>query len=136
MQEQQRQRRRLKALVKKCEKNRDILLNKLNHAEVMNNMLENTMVETTGEYKKRKKELLDLIMNEKNEKEKFEKIKLFKLDIVAKVRISLRQLQQLCKIVKTERRQSKMMTPTKSDDAIVAPKEDESDGKTNNFEKL
>jgi hypothetical protein len=49
LQEQLRQKRRLSALAKKCERNRDTIMNKMNHAEMMSNLLKNTMVETTGE---------------------------------------------------------------------------------------
>ncbi|KAH0815772.1 hypothetical protein GEV33_007019 [Tenebrio molitor] len=101
LQEQLRQKRRLSALAKKCERNRETIMNKMNHAEMMSNLLKNTMVETTGEYKKRKKELMDEIEEENEKKRICDHSITFKRNLIAQVRISLRQIHQLCKTIKT-----------------------------------
>ncbi|EFA00628.1 uncharacterized protein LOC663840 [Tribolium castaneum] len=132
LQEQLRQKRRLNALAKKCERNRDIILNKMNHAELMNNMLKNTMVETTGEYKKRKKELMDAVEEQNQSKKQCDQLRDRKRDLIAKVRISLRQIQQLCLPVKTaEERQhiKKHDFEANADDPPEPPQEDEIDGR-------
>lgn len=131
MTEQLKQNERLTALARKCERKRDIIMNKLDHAQLMNNMLENTMVETTGEYKTRKKELLKGI-HEENEKMKAadEKIK-FKHILIAKVRLCLRQIQQLSKPIKRvdeKKAQVDENVILPQDDKPVVPEIEECDG--------
>ncbi|RZC32956.1 myosin-9 [Asbolus verrucosus] len=135
LQEQLQQKKRLTALAKKCERNRDIIMNKLNHAELMSNLLKNTMVETTGEYKKRKKELLEQINAEMEKKRQCDASRNYKQKLIAEVRISLRQLQQLCKPIKTpeerqqEARERKQRgTTLVFEDTVIPPEEDETDG--------
>ncbi|XP_044270461.1 hyaluronan-mediated motility receptor-like [Tribolium madens] len=95
LEEQLKQKRRLKRLTRKCERDRDIMLNKTNHANLMNSVLKTSMNETTVEYKARKKELKEEMETLRDEKRRYEKLLQSKRTIAANIRIALRQLLQL-----------------------------------------
>nr|XP_008190919.2 PREDICTED: uncharacterized protein LOC662435 [Tribolium castaneum] len=95
LEEQLKQKRRLKRLTKKCERDRDIMLNKTNHANLMNSVLKNTMNETTVEYRARKTELKDEVERLRSEKKRYAKLLQIKRTIAANIRIGLRQLLQV-----------------------------------------
>lgn len=124
---------RLTEMTKKCEKNRDLLLKKMNHAEVMRDVMNNSMVDTTFQYKSYKKEILQGIEEQKERREKILDTFKNKSILLAEVRISLRQLQQIVKIFKPEGNEREHFNRNKQlndfdEDAIVKPEEDEIDG--------
>ncbi|KAL3275136.1 hypothetical protein HHI36_019905 [Cryptolaemus montrouzieri] len=123
---------RLTAQAVKCEENRDILLKKANHAEVMRDVMNNSMVDTTFQYKSEKKELLAQTDIQKERRRHALEVLKNKSDLLAKVRISLRQLQQMVKIFKMDGIPPEVYPGAGDEDAIVKPEEDEIDG-TNNI---
>ncbi|KAJ8973130.1 hypothetical protein NQ317_001561 [Molorchus minor] len=99
LQEQVRQRERLGEFVAKCEDDRDKLSKKVKHASTLRTELENTMVETTYQYKARKEELLENIAAENAREKEHNKLVMKRYDILANVRISLGQLQLLARLL-------------------------------------
>jgi hypothetical protein len=83
-------------------------------------------------YKKRKKELMDEIEEENEKKRICDHSITFKRNLIAQVRISLRQIHQLCKTIKTP--EEKVLEKKQAEfgpfpeDAPVPPEEDEIDG--------
>ncbi|KAJ8962954.1 hypothetical protein NQ314_005671 [Rhamnusium bicolor] len=106
LQEQSRQKDRLAAFVQRCEADRDILLNKMTHATIMRTELENTMIETTSQYKTEKQELYNLLAN---------------------VRISLKHLQLLARLL-TPTKLGPLVVRLTEDNVPQKPEEDEIDG--------
>ncbi|XP_063920466.1 uncharacterized protein LOC135135374 [Zophobas morio] len=130
---QRSQKKKLNALAKKCERDRDIILNKSNHAEVMRDMLKNTMVETTGEYKKSKLELIGSINKQYERTDTCNRKQLRMCNLTAKIRISLKQLQHLCMPIKIPTPQKEMKQNLFGSlisfvEEIPEPEEEENDG--------
>ncbi|RZC39722.1 RNA polymerase II subunit B1 CTD phosphatase Rpap2, partial [Asbolus verrucosus] len=127
--EQLKQKKRLKIMAEKCERDRDNILNKINHAELANSVLKNTMIETTGNYKKRKKELIASINQLTKKIETNQAIVQNKNNLAANVRIALWQLLQLSKQIRLEREDKKksILINLFTVDLENAPKEPERD---------
>lgn len=119
---------RLTELAQKCEENRDILLKKSNHAEVMRDVMHNSMVDTTYQYTSEKKELLAQMEAMKEKRRHHLEVLKNKSDLLAKVRISLRQLQQMVKILKIDGIPPERTPLPGDEETIIKPEEDEIEG--------
>ncbi|KAK9885949.1 hypothetical protein WA026_013824 [Henosepilachna vigintioctopunctata] len=118
---------RLTEMAKKCEENRDILLKKANHAEVVRDVMQNSMVDTTFQYNTEKKELLAQTEIQKERRRHAHDVLKSKSNLLASVRTSLSQLQQMVKILKVDG--GPTTSPTQGDDeTVVKPEEDEING--------
>ncbi|XP_044758332.1 uncharacterized protein LOC123316355 [Coccinella septempunctata] len=119
---------RLTELAQKCEENRDILLKKANHAEVMRDVMHNSMVDTTYQYRTEKKDLLAQMESLKERRIHALEVLEKKSELLAGIRISLRQLQQMVKILKIEGMPFERSPAPGDEDVIIKPEEDEIDG--------
>lgn len=93
--EQLGQKERLNDFVAKCERNRDDLLNRTEHATLMKSRLENTMVDTTKEYSDKKSELMQNIKAKKSDGANIDRLIQSRRELLAKVCISLRHIHSL-----------------------------------------
>ncbi|KAJ3662859.1 hypothetical protein Zmor_007198 [Zophobas morio] len=136
--EQFKQHRRLKHLAEKFERDRDTLLNKTNHAELMNNVLKNTANDYIAEYLYKKQEYKNSIIQIREENENCAKLLRKKHEVAAQIRIALRQLLQLSYNLKppeTMKKKSSSSTPhpfniaQEKEKKMEIPDEDEIDGR-------
>ncbi|CAH1169966.1 unnamed protein product [Phaedon cochleariae] len=123
--EQLRQRDRLASLVEKCEKNRDDLLKKDNHAEVMKSQLENSMIETTSQYNNKKQEFLSNIRDEENRSKETQELITNRYDLLARVRLSLRHLQYISRLLNNYKKSMTIMFKKIEETSEVSKPEDD-----------
>ncbi|XP_023012491.1 uncharacterized protein [Leptinotarsa decemlineata] len=127
--EQLRQKNRLTEFVEKCEKNREDLKKKTAHAAIIHSELANTMIDTTHQYIAEKQQLA---MNTEEQIQKGKQIQILidnRYNLLAKVRISLKQLQYLSRLLYTGLAvKSGITIISKKGEELVKPDEDEIDG--------
>lgn len=105
LQEQLKQKERLQEFVEKCRKNRDILLNKKNRAEIMKLLLETSMTDSTLAYKSEKNSFLNDIEMQKRRKDDTIKLIKVRLLLLAKMNCCVKHLQSIANLFSTTKRQ-------------------------------
>ncbi|XP_063920099.1 uncharacterized protein LOC135135071 [Zophobas morio] len=128
LEEQRKQKRRLTASVARCQRNTEIIMTKLAHAELMYSTLRNSMVDTTREYKKRKAELKEAINEEVKKQEWYGLSRRRKCELLANVRLYLKQIDQLCKPIHLPKDIEKKQEVVIAESEVSVPEAEETDG--------
>ncbi|XP_030765981.1 myosin-1-like [Sitophilus oryzae] len=130
LQEQLRQKERLTEMVAKCEASNTELMTKSNHAASIKSELENTMVETTNQYKESKTNFLKEIGEQEEQIESITKLTENRHSVLAKIRVALKHLQLLANLLSVEEskdRSHRMRRQIAIAELVEKPAEDEID---------
>ncbi|XP_019867960.1 uncharacterized protein LOC109596812 [Aethina tumida] len=107
LQEQERQRQRLEEMTRQAEENRETLLTKYNHGQLMKIEMENTMIETTSQYNVDKVELQQRIEDLTEEKRQISLLTDARYHLLAEILISLKELVYLARLINVEDKRSR-----------------------------
>ncbi|KAF7271893.1 uncharacterized protein LOC143203836 [Rhynchophorus ferrugineus] len=129
LQEQVRQKDRLSDLVQQCEASKDELLKKSNHAHIVKSELENTMIETTSQYKQSKRTFLAQTDEQRQKIRDCDRLIDNRHVLLAKVRIALKHLQLLANLITEDAKpKQKFKKQVSMMEVVEKPVEDEIDG--------
>lgn len=123
--EQLRQRERLTEFLAKSKQNKENLLNRTNHATLVESQMENTMIDTTFQYNSEKNSLLKDIADKTQRENDINILINSRHDLLAKVRICLKHLYSLTRLMnlpdknKTVLRYSKAKLPSFIDEEPI-----------------
>ncbi|KAJ8924673.1 hypothetical protein NQ315_000824 [Exocentrus adspersus] len=128
LQEQMRQKDRLTEFVEKCDRDKEVLNKKVQHAATMRTELKNMMIESTAQYKLEKQELINQTEAEIEKKKELHKLIESRYNLLAQVRTSLKHIQSLARLLSTGKIAVMFDEKVPSDTAPEKPEEDEIDG--------